>query len=253
MAFNIFPAKFEEVLSLRTLFLHENNFQIRYNACHERGWADRYMIEHKGAKVGYGAIKGADNLKDRDAVFEFYLLPSFRHLSSSIFNELLHISGANFIECQSNDQFLTSLLYQYSQNIRADVILFGDNTTTFFNKEEVVFRRRHEMDVVFEHKREPVGDFVLEWNNEIVASGGFALHYNVPFADLSMEVKEMYHGKGLGSFLVQELKRECYLSGRVPAARCSMENAASKATLLKAGLKIVGFMLFGNVKRENNR
>jgi hypothetical protein len=53
----------------------------------------------------------------------------------------------------------------------------------------------------------------------------------------------------LGSYIVQQVKRECYLAGRVPAARCNMENAASKATLLKAGLAIAGYMLIGEVKR----
>jgi GNAT superfamily N-acetyltransferase len=62
-----------------------------------------------------------------------------------------------------------------------------------------------------------------------------------------MEVREEYRGKGLGSFLIQEVKRECYLAGRVPAARCNMENVASKATLLKAGLAIAGYMLMGDV------
>jgi len=28
------------ILPLRALFLQESNFQVRYNACHERGWSD---------------------------------------------------------------------------------------------------------------------------------------------------------------------------------------------------------------------
>ncbi|HZI00574.1 MAG TPA: GNAT family N-acetyltransferase, partial [Flavisolibacter sp.] len=107
-----------------------------------------------------------------------------------------------------------------------------------------------EDDKVFKHKREPVGEYVLECSNQIVATGGFALHYNLPFADLYMEVNEVYQRKGLGSFFIQELKKECYLNGRVPAARCSIDNAASKATLLKAGLKIAGYMLLGNVTHK---
>jgi GNAT superfamily N-acetyltransferase len=111
----------------------------------------------------------------------------------------------------------------------------------------VVFRAKEEGDRMFDHKQEPEGDFVLLWDGEIVGSGGFLLHYNIPFADLYMEVREEYRGKGLGSFLIQEVKRECYLVGRVPAARCNMENVASKATLLKAGLAIAGYMLMGDV------
>ena len=101
---------------------------------------------------------------------------------------------------------------------------------------------------MFEHKAEPVGDYVIELNNEVVATGGFLLHYNMPFADLYMEVKKEHRRKGLGSFVIQEIKKQCYLAGRVPAARTGMDNIASRATLIKAGLTIAGFILLGEVK-----
>ncbi len=84
--------------------------------------------------------------------------------------------------------------------------------------------------------------------SEFVAMGGFMLHYNRPFADLYMEVREDCRGRGFRSFLLQELKKECYLAGRVPAARCELQNTASRATLIKAGLKVCGFMLTGKIK-----
>jgi GNAT superfamily N-acetyltransferase len=240
-----------EISALRNLFLQENNFQIRYNACHERGWTDSYIIKYDNEKIGYGSIKGQENNVDRDTVFEFYIIPSFRNLSSEVFLELLHSSKANFIECQSNDILLTSLLYEFGQNISSNVILFGEDFTSNLNMESILFRRRNEDDAVFEHKAEPVGDFVLERNKEIIATGGFLLHYNIPFADLYMEVKEDCRRQGLGSFLIQEIKKQCYLSGRVPAARTGMENIASKTTLLKAGLKIAGYMLLGQIKDQH--
>jgi GNAT superfamily N-acetyltransferase len=101
---------------------------------------------------------------------------------------------------------------------------------------------------VFEHRIEPVGDYVVELGGEIIASGGFLLHYNRPFADLYMEVREDARGRGVGAFLVQELKKESYLAGRVPAARCNLKNTASRATLIKAGLRVCGFMLMGKIK-----
>ena len=65
--------------------------------------------------------------------------------------------------------------------------------------------------------------------------------------DLYTEVREDCCGRGLGSFLLQELKKECYLAGRVPAARTGLENTASRATLIKAGLRVCGFMLTGRI------
>ncbi len=116
--------------------------------------------------------------------------------------------------------------------------------------DNIIFRDRNDTDTVFEHKAEPIGQYVIESDNRIVATGGFLLHYNMPFADLYMEVKEDERRKGIGSFLIQELKKQCYLAGRVPAARTGTDNMASKNTLMKAGLKIAGCMLLGQVKQK---
>jgi hypothetical protein len=237
-----------EILSLREFFLQENNFQIRYNACHDRGWTDSYIVMLDNEKIGYGSIKGRENHADRDTIFEFYTIPSLRRKSSIIFSKLLSSSGVDFIECQSNDRLLTSLLYQYGRNINSDVILFDDDHVSKMDIVNSKFRERNSTDKVFDQKSVPVGDFVLEFNNEIVATGGFLLHYNKPFADLYMEVREEDRRKGFGSFLIQELKKQCYLSGRVPAARCNIDNLASKATLIKAGMRISGFILMGQVR-----
>jgi len=63
-----------------------------------------------------------------------------------------------------------------------------------------------------------------------------------------MEVSRDNWGRGYGSFLLQEVKKACYLAGRVPAARCQIENRASWATLIKAGMRVCGFILMGYVK-----
>jgi GNAT superfamily N-acetyltransferase len=101
---------------------------------------------------------------------------------------------------------------------------------------------------VFRHAVELVGDWGVEVGGEIVATGGFLLHYNPPFADLFMEVAEPHRGRGYGSFLVQELKRTCREMGRVPAARCNADNAASRATLQKAGMMPCARMLTGTLR-----
>lgn len=247
MKFNIRKIELPAILPLRQLFLQECNFQIRYNACHERGWTDSYLLTSGETAVGYGAIKG-EEVADRDTIFEFYLIPPFRKYAGEFFLELIAASGARFIECQSNDFLLTSMLYEFAQNINSEVVLFADQAVTAHTIPGVVFRRRTENDMIFEHKLEPAGEYVLEWHGEIVATGGFMLHYNMPFADLYMEVKESFRRKGLGSFILQELKQACYLAGRVPAARCNIQNKASRAALLKAGLRVCGFMLKGKIK-----
>lgn len=248
MTIQAIKTELKEIMPLRNLFLQENNFQIRYDAVHRRGWSDSYIITYNEIQIGYGSVKGKEDPKDRDAIFEFYIIPSFKNITLVAFEALLQSSNAAFIECQSNAILITSMLYRYAQNINADTILFEEHCTTSLMLENIIFRRRNESDIVFEHFAEPVGDYVLELNNNVVATGGFLLHYNMPFADLYMEVQKDHRRKGLGSFLIQEIKTQCYLSGRVPAARTGMDNIASKATLLKAGFKIAGYILSGRIK-----
>ena len=237
-----------EILYLRELFLQENNFQIRYNSCHERGWSDSYILSIDDVNIGYGSVKGKENLSDRDAIFEFYIVPSYRRYSAAIFKELIVVSKATYMECQSNDPLLSAMLYEFSRNINSDVILFEDDRVTNHIIPGVIFRKRNENDTMFEDNSEPDGDYVLESGGEIVATGGFMLHYNIPFADLYMKVRSDQRQQGLGCLLIQELIRECYLSGRVPAARCDLTNLASKATLLKGGLRVAGYLLCGEIK-----
>jgi GNAT superfamily N-acetyltransferase len=181
-------------------------------------------------------------------VFEFYVIPPFRKLASLVFVELLAASGAGYVECQSNDLLLSSMLFEFSRNIGAETVLFEDQAATEHAIPGAMVRPRRDDDRIFKHKAEPAGDYVLELGGEILATGGFLLHYNVPFADLYMEVRPDSWGQGFGSFILQEVKKACYLAGRVPAARCQIGNKASRATLIKAGMRVCGFMLMGHVK-----
>jgi GNAT superfamily N-acetyltransferase len=237
----------KDILALRGLFLHETNFQIRHNACHERGWTDSYLLNIDGLEIGYGSVKGQER-NDRDTIFEFYMIPPFRKYASYLFRELISASGARYIECQSNDRLLSAMLYEFSCDIRSNVVLFEPHSVTEYKIPDSVFRPKHAADQIFEHTVEPAGDYVLEVRQEIVATGGFMLHYNVPFADLYMEVRPDCRRRGYGAFILQELQRECYVAGRVPAARCQIKNVASRAALTKAGLRVCGFIQLGNVK-----
>jgi hypothetical protein len=246
MAIVVKKTDLETIQPLRALFLQEANFQIRYNACHERGWSDSYLLAIDDQAVGYGSINGRE-IQDRDTVFEFFVIPPFRKYAGELFRQLLDAAKPRFIECQSNNLLLSSLLFEFARSITADVVLFEDHRATDLAVPGAVVRPKRPGDAVFSHEVEPVGEYVVELAGEIVATGGFMLHYNHPFADLYMEVKEDCRRRGLGGFLLQEVKRECYLAGRVPAARCGIQNIASRAALSKAGLRVCGFMLTGEV------
>jgi GNAT superfamily N-acetyltransferase len=141
------------------------------------------------------------------------------------------------------------MLYEFSRDIRSDVVLFEPRLVTEYAIPDSTVRPARADDPVFEHTLEPLGDYVLEMKGEIVATGGFMLHYNLPFADLYMEVRKDCRRRGYGTFILQELQNACYLAGRVPAARCEIKNVASRATLMKSGMRVCGFMQIGDVRK----
>jgi GNAT superfamily N-acetyltransferase len=131
-------------------------------------------------------------------------------------------------------------------------VVFSDQQTSCLDLPGTVYRPVVEADAgrIFEHRVEGVGEWLLEHEGTIVATGGIATHYNPPYGDLYMEVDERFRKRGFGSYLIQELKRTCYETGRVPAARCNVANAASRATLQKAGLLPCARILSGILSVE---
>ncbi len=112
------------------------------------------------------------------------------------------------IEAQTNDVLLSLMLFDCAVDITSNTILFRDAVTTRLAIPGVIFREvdQSERDTIFPHKLEGVGDWLLETEGRIVATGGIYLHYNLPYGDISMEVDERYWRRGYGSLLVQELE-----------------------------------------------
>ena len=139
-------ATLRDVEPLRALYLQEMHTQIRFDSCHWRGWADEYLLKMEDEPVGYGSIKGKEDLKDRDTVFEFYVSPPFRTLARALFAALLEASGATHVQCQSNDPHLTPLLFEFARDINADVVLFEDHAVMQPEIPGAVARRRRDED-----------------------------------------------------------------------------------------------------------
>ena len=239
MEAEVHKVSLSEIQDLRNLSLRENNFQFVHDKCHGAGWADTYIFSIGKDTVGYGSIWGKDDRKARDTIFEFYLLRSYRKFTNIIFPKFRITSEAGFIECQTNMNLQSEVMFEYARNIYAEAILFEDSFQTELSLPDTLFKKNSN------NNEGP--EYVLEHAGQIVASGGYVRNYNFPYIDMYYEVKEDHRKKGFGSLITQELKREAYLLKRVPAARCNVKNNASKATLLKAGMKVCGHILIGEL------
>jgi GNAT superfamily N-acetyltransferase len=248
MNIEVARAEAADVTALRELHRHEMNAQIVHDSFLGRGFSDPYLVKVDGLIAGYGLVA---NRYDPDMVDEFYVAPAFRSEALPMFHQLLEVSGAKTIRAQTNDRLQLLMLYDCATNIKITNILFADAFRSALTCSDGLFRRLadSERKTVFNHGSEPVGDWCIECDGRVVATGGALFHYNPPYGDVFMEVDEPYRRRGFGSYLVQELKRICYEIGKVPAARCNASNLASRRTLEKAGLLPCGHILQGKVKK----
>lgn len=245
MEFQIEKTTLSEISGLRQAFLDAGGFQFIHNKCHLYGWADVYVFMDGDVKFGYGSVWGRENRKDRDTIFEFYLLPEYQPHASSVFNEFASVCQAPYMECQTNDQLLAAMMFEHAEDIHAQSVLFEDDADKDLRVKDAVFKT---LPHTTDHPDDR-GGYVIDVQGEVASTGGFMLNYNFPYADIYMEVKETFRKRGIGSLMVQELKREIYKAHRVPAARCNIKNLASRATLLKAGFRLCGYLLEGKIKQ----
>jgi GNAT superfamily N-acetyltransferase len=240
----------EEIRSWRDLYRQEMNCQIIHDSIHSRpGWTLEYLLSAGGIPVGYGSVAVAGPWKDNPAIYEFYVLPYYRSRLFDFFSVLLAAAGAKRIETQSNDSILTAMLHAFACDAASESILFHDKLTTALAPTAASFRRALASDDPEIPEDQLLTRGVVEVDGIVAAKGGILFHYNRPYGDIYMEVAEAYRRRGLGSYLVQELKRVCYEQGNIPSARCNPANIASRKTLQKAGFVPCGHILTGSVRR----
>lgn len=249
MSISVAKVSLRKILPLRERCREEMNCQIVQDSWHERRFTTGYTHTLDGEIVGYGSVGGVGS-EPKDLVKEFYVEPASRSLANSLFEELVRASGARRIEAQTNDRLLTQMLLDSVETVERDRMLFEDGVTTHHSVPGATSRPvgRFERRRIFPHEAEPVGDWAIEMDGEVVATGGLMLHYNPPFSDVYMEVSAPWRRRGVGTYLVQELKRVSHEMGRIPAARTSADNIASRRTLQKAGMIPCAWIINGFIR-----
>lgn len=231
MTLSVRPAQFEEIAPLHRRFADEAGCQVVRDSILGRGLADGWMIEVDGAPVGYG---GVWNEHHPDRLMEFWVDPAHRDESDRLYHALIASSGATSVEAQTNIPWMSEPLYRLGGTVAEENLLFAEGERTELAVPGAILRERCADDTG------PDGDFVAEIDGRVVGAGGFLRHYNPPFVDLYMAVAIEFRGRGVGSWMIQELRRVVRDEGLVPAARCDRDNEASRRTLLRGGLRECG-------------
>jgi hypothetical protein len=253
------PVSVADISDMRELYRAEMNCQIVHDNMHYRtGWTETYLLEIAGESAGYGSILVAGPWTGTRTAFEFVVLPAHRTRAFALFDDFLAASRADAMEIQSNDTLITAMFHTFAHDIATEKIVFADSVTTHLlldgsglpldSSGLPLDRSGLPLEgVTLRQRPEPDNDWVLESGGVIAATGGILYHYNRPYGDIYMEVAEPFRRRGFGSYLVQELKRVCYESGSIPAARCSPDNVASRKTLQKAGFVPYANILTGKL------
>jgi len=242
----------DRTLPLRDFYRAEMNCQVVHDSIYTRpGWAHTYLFSLGGPIVGFGSIAVGGPWRDKPTVLEFYLVPEARTRAFEVFEEFLAVSNASYMEAQSNDLLATTMMHTYGREISAESIVFRDCNTTSLSVNGATLHALtppEEVRLCIE-ERSGGGEWRLDVDGAAIGKGGILFHYNKPYGDIYMEIDEPHRRRGLGSYLVQELKRLAYELGAIPAARCNPANVPSRRTLQKAGFEPYASILTGSLAR----
>jgi GNAT superfamily N-acetyltransferase len=240
----------EAIVPLRARHRQEMNCQIVHDSIHRRdGWALSYALHLGDVMAGFGSVAVGGPWKDKPTFFEFYVLPEYRARAFDLFEAFLATAKPRFLEVQTNERLAHLMALTWGGNLISEKIVFHDQRTTSYSLQGAVLRRVTADDEIRAclERRQGGGEWVLESDGKTAARGGILFHYNRPYGDVYMEVAEPFQRRGLGSYLVQELKRISYELGAVPCARCNPTNVASRRTLAKAGFAPFAHILTGTL------
>jgi GNAT superfamily N-acetyltransferase len=239
-----------DLLPFRTRYRQEMSCQIVHDSIHRRpGWTLTYLLQVGGVDAGFGTLAVGGPWTDKPALLEFYVLPEYRTRVFDLFGALLEATAARFIEIQSNEPLLAVMLHTYARDVVSEKIVFHDGLTTGLPSGGATLRCVTSEEDTRRSIEERQGgpEWLLELDGQVAGKGGILFHYNRPYGDVYMEIDESFRRRGLGAWLVQEIKRAAYELGAIPCARCSPDNVASRRTLQKAGFTPLAHMLTGTI------
>ena len=238
----------EAILHWREMYRLEMDCQIIHDSIHVRaGWTREYAVYVGSDAVGYGSVAVGGPWTGHPTVYEFHVVPLHRLRLFDLFHALLEASGAVAIEVQSNDVLATVMLHAFAPQVTSESILFQDQLTTAFRPAGAVFREPLPGECPDVSASQLPWHGVVEVEGRVAGRGGILFHYNRPYGDIYMDVEASFRRRGVGSYLVQELKRVAREGGHIPAARCNPANEASRRTLQRSGFVPCGHILTGAV------
>jgi RimJ/RimL family protein N-acetyltransferase len=248
--FTAVEAALPEIAPWREELRAEAACQIVHDSLYERrGWCLQYLLKAGGVPVGFAGVAIGGPWHGRRTVFDFYLRYDTRGAWPALWSGLVEVSRADSYELQTNLPLPPDLVARLPGPHQVDRIVYREGHPTSLSAPGARLRpltSEQETQLCLKERAGHCG-WALELDGTEVGKGTLLFHYNVPYADIAMDIHVPFRRRGLGSYLVQELKRRARELGAIPAARTSPDNLASQRTLEKAGMVRTGQIIFGQL------
>ena len=211
-----------------------------------------WEIQDREQHAGYFCLGSNHDL------LRFHLWENYQDQAQEIFRGMISTYGIQHAIASTIEPLYFSLCLDFQRSIALHSYLFRDNQRRELSSglSKSIFRKAQERELddmvrFYQAKTEGSGEwieaflnarlnreevFVLYDQQTLVAAGEcIPSQKQPPYADLGMVVARSYRGRGLGSFLLTQLKKHCYEAGWKPICSCEASNRASKKAIEKAG------------------
>src|SRR5579884_3732738 len=214
--------------------------------------ASFWQIQDGEQPIGYFCLDSNNYL------LRFHLVKNYQQWAQQNFRWILSTHDIWYAITSTIEPLYFSLCLDVQTSVTLHSYLFRDNSQVELspNLSNSIFRKaeKRELDDIvyfyqantegpgewiegFLHTRLDREELFLLCDRQTLVAVGECIpsQKQVPYADLSIVVAQAYRGRGLGSFMLNQLKNHCYKAGWKPICSCAIDNYATKKAIEKAG------------------
>lgn len=211
-----------------------------------------WEIQDQGCYAGFFCLDAEQYL------LRFFLTKGYQVRAQEIFSWVISTYNIHHAIASTIEPFYFSLCLDMQKHVTLHSYLFHDfkEVEPSIDHRELSSRKAEENDFKeilsfyqrntegpgewiepFLHRRLDRGELFLFYEKQMLIATGECIpsQHQPPYADLGMVVAQLQRGKGLGSFVLIQLKKHCYANNWKPICSCAAGNLASKRAIEKAG------------------
>lgn len=197
-------------------------------------------------------------LDNNSALLQFYVRKTYGDVLSQVFKDCLKNYSIEHALVSTYDPIFLSLCMEESRNIEINSILYRGINTGIIKKPldaiEAIYAHESDFDAVIKYHEDKVditGEWLLEYCRNLISKGGLVLYKigadiigtgemrvsisSPEFCNVGMTVDKDLRRKGIGSYILSDIKVMANEKSLKVICSTSIDNVASQKTILKSG------------------